>query len=330
MPILKKYLFFFVLLTLFQTARSQETSTVDETVNLRNEVLRLYSQKKYDEALETARRIVRIKEEKFGSQHIEVAKALGDVGTIEIASGNLTEGEKTARRAIAVFETKRDLTSDEVLAFARMFEAVGLVKYRGKKPEEAIPEYLRALELKEKHSGRQSLEASKTLWHIGNVYLGLSKYQESFEAFERVVKIRSEYMEQLGFDEVFDAVRRYECVANKSNNGKKAKPLINAADDKANKYYKQTVVDSGIVNGKALVLGAPSYSGVARALRLSGRVKVQVTIDETGRVIFACAKDGSALLYESAEKAALKSRFEPTLMNGKPVKVIGEIVYNFR
>ena len=117
MPTLKKFVLFFILLTLFQTARSQEISTVDETINLKSEVLKLFGQKKYDAALEVARRIVEIKEKKFGSQHIEVAKALADVGTIEIASGKLMEGENTTRRAISIFETKRDLTSDELLAY---------------------------------------------------------------------------------------------------------------------------------------------------------------------------------------------------------------------
>ena len=78
-------------------------------------------------------------------------------------------------------------------------------------------------------------------------------------------------MEQLGFDEVFDAVRRYECVANKSDNVKKAKSLIAAADEKATEYYKQTVVDGGVVNGKALVLGTPAYPSMARVLRLVGK-----------------------------------------------------------
>jgi TonB family protein len=56
---------------------------------------------------------------------------------------------------------------------------------------------------------------------------------------------------------------------------------------------------------------------------------VEVTIDENGNVISAKAVSGHPLLQSAAVAAARLAKFKPTLLEGKPVKVIGVIVYSF-
>lgn len=58
-------------------------------------------------------------------------------------------------------------------------------------------------------------------------------------------------------------------------------------------------------------------------------VAVVITIGNDGNVIYAKAKSGPEELYGVSEAAALKARFQPTLVKGKPVKVSGVITYNF-
>jgi TonB family protein len=88
-------------------------------------------------------------------------------------------------------------------------------------------------------------------------------------------------------------------------------------------------VSGGVLNGKAISLPAPAYPPAARAVRASGTVIVQVTIDENGRVISASAISGHPLLQQSAVGAARNARFSPTKLSGVPVKVTGTINYNF-
>lgn len=85
----------------------------------------------------------------------------------------------------------------------------------------------------------------------------------------------------------------------------------------------------GVLNGKAVALPVPSYPAAARAVGAQGKVTVQVTLDETGKVISATAVDGNPLLRGAAVDAARRARFTPTLLTGVPVKVTGVIVYNF-
>lgn len=88
-------------------------------------------------------------------------------------------------------------------------------------------------------------------------------------------------------------------------------------------------VSGGVLNGKAVSLPKPTYPPAARSARASGVVIVEVVIDEAGKVIAAKATSGHMLLKQAAVQAAQGARFSPTLLSGQPVKISGEINYNF-
>ena len=84
-------------------------------------------------------------------------------------------------------------------------------------------------------------------------------------------------------------------------------------------------VQSGGINSKP----QPVYPPIARAARAQGVVKVQVIVDEEGKVIAAQVVSGHPLLQAAAVKAAREALFAPTLLDGKPVKIAGVLTYNF-
>lgn len=88
-------------------------------------------------------------------------------------------------------------------------------------------------------------------------------------------------------------------------------------------------ISGGVLNGKARNLAVPAYPAAAKAVNASGAVNVQVVIDENGDVASANAVSGHPLLRASSEKAALESKFSPTLLQGQTVKVTGIIIYNY-
>lgn len=87
--------------------------------------------------------------------------------------------------------------------------------------------------------------------------------------------------------------------------------------------------NESITNDNAAIIAKPNYPAAARAVRASGAVNVQVTIDEDGEIVSANAVSGHPLLRQAAERAAKESRFSPTTLQGQPVKITGTIVYNF-
>src|SRR5262249_2123640 len=93
---------------------------------------------------------------------------------------------------------------------------------------------------------------------------------------------------------------------------------------------KRTPMAAGILNGKALRLPKPPYPPEAKRHQFQGRVIVQITFDEAGRVIDA--KDlcqGPPYLSNVSVHAARLAQFAPVELNGQPVKVTGVILYDF-
>lgn len=124
------------------------------------------------------------------------------------------------------------------------------------------------------------------------------------------------------------AVNAEMCFIKKSSNtltvqGDSVVPVMGNSGETPNQ------INGGVLNGKTTSLPKPAYPAAARAVKASGAVNVQVTIDEQGNVISASAISGHPLLRQAAENAAREAKFSPTILQGNPVKVTGIIVYNF-
>ena len=92
---------------------------------------------------------------------------------------------------------------------------------------------------------------------------------------------------------------------------------------------KKNAVEGDLEAGRALVLPKPTYPALARRAKATGQVLVQLLIDVDGTVLNAVAVEGHPLLYAVSVEAAKNSRFSPTKLDGKAVKVTGLISYNF-
>lgn len=85
----------------------------------------------------------------------------------------------------------------------------------------------------------------------------------------------------------------------------------------------------GVIESKVIRKAIPPYPELAKKVRASGIVTVQILLDEQGRVVSARATDGHPLLRGAAEQAAFQTKFSPTLLSNQPVKVSGIITFNF-
>ena len=89
-------------------------------------------------------------------------------------------------------------------------------------------------------------------------------------------------------------------------------------------------VNGGVLNDKAISLPKPVYPPIAKQVKASGTVVIQVVVDEDGDVISARPVSGHPLLQAVALAAAHQAKFPPTKREGKPVKVSGLIRYEFK
>jgi protein TonB len=85
----------------------------------------------------------------------------------------------------------------------------------------------------------------------------------------------------------------------------------------------------GALVGKAKQRVSPSYPSLARTARISGVVTVFLLINEKGEVESVQRTDGPQQLQQAATDAARRWKFNPTVIDGQPVRVTGYLSFNF-
>jgi protein TonB len=86
---------------------------------------------------------------------------------------------------------------------------------------------------------------------------------------------------------------------------------------------------AGPIQGTAIHKVLADYPRLAVTIRQTGRVVVEVVIDEYGKVVSARAVSGPAIFRRSAEEAARQWRWNPTRLGGLAVQVLGTITFDF-
>ncbi len=74
----------------------------------------------------------------------------------------------------------------------------------------------------------------------------------------------------------------------------------------------------------------PAYPPVARQLRVQGKVTVQATIDEEGKVAGCEPVSGNAILTAAAVNAVKTWKFKPFTSGGKPARAVAKLTFNFQ
>ena len=92
----------------------------------------------------------------------------------------------------------------------------------------------------------------------------------------------------------------------------------------------QRKVSEGVLNARLIRSPAPVYPALAKSSKTTGRVTVEVEVDEDGKVVKAVATSGPQLLRRAAEDAVKQWQYSPTLLNGEPVAVTSTVNIDFK
>lgn len=306
---------------------AQINSDVEEAARLNKETGKLFALQRYDEAIRAAQQELALRE-KIGDE-LRTAGAHFNLATIYSESGKADEATRHFQAALPLYRKRLSENSDLVYS---VYTSLARISY-AKNDKNAAAEFLKsALPVAEKVFGGQSEQFAKTSINLAAVYAGLGKYEESEKYYLQAISINDKLVEST---KTVLAERRdiyqYECFLYNSdpkNFEKRQKAFFESRPSPKN----DNDVQGGVVNGKAVRLVRPPFPPAARAVNLSGSVAVRVVIDESGNVVSAepyCGRGGHPLLLPASLEAARKSRFSPTLIEGKPVKVTGAIIYNF-
>ncbi len=244
---------------------------------------------------------------------------------------------KTLDKAFDIYRDLENLSASDKISAAEIAETVASIKSQ-KDLLFAEKYYKQAIIWREEGEGKDSPNSVTPLIGLANINYWRKNYKQSAEFYERAIKIggKKSDVENINFLAIY---LRGECAfkkAGKSDEFETIKENFSVSfptptgSKLTNDPQVAFSINSGVVNGKALNLTAPAYPAAAKKAGATGEVKVKVLINEQGNVISACGvNDANSFLIEASENAAYNSKFQPTTLQGKPIKVTGTIIYNF-
>jgi len=111
---------------------------------------------------------------------------------------------------------------------------------------------------------------------------------------------------------------------------KKEEPIKKPESTVVSNIDSNEPANVGALNGFAARLIKPVFPPIERQRITQSLVTVEILLDEEGKVISAKAISGTPLLRKAAEEAVHRSKFNPVMVNNKPVKAAGFINFNFK
>lgn len=317
-----------LLLVASASAQAQD-GDLKEASQLSQQVVKLYNEGKYEEALPLARRAVEIREKLLGKEDLLVADALSNLGTVLTAMKNYSDAQSQYEKALSIYEKAYGESSLKVCG---ALDNLGWLNYGANNNGKAESLFQRSLVIKEKLLGPDHAEVAQAVESLARFYQRTGKYDKSISLYKRVAAIweKSQGNNQIKAADALDQcactmrLNRQEMEANKLDMQSSAiRFRAGVRPDGINIPFPVNVRD-------AVRKEMPSYPSAAKSARITGAIVIEVIIDATGKVIDAKMKCGADIFAQAAIEAARNWRFKPLKSSGAPAKTMTSITFNFR
>ena len=302
----------------------QDSPELKEANDLSVSVANLFKEEKFDAAIPLAKRALEIRERLLLPADPLVSKSLTNLGDLYIAKGDNKAAKKIFERLLALQEQQFGPAD---VKLGPTLDRLAALYYRDGGTDKAEDLYQRAVTVRENALGPNHVEVADSLFALGQYYRLRRKYDLAQTAYRHSLMIygRESGVKTPAFERASIGMR---CLAYESRMFDAGKEL--EAIQKQFAPPGEPPKLKGILNGTSLSMPRPEYPMGVNGPRAAGTVTVFVEINEEGKV--TSARDvcyGPPDLTAASIKAALKARFVPTILDGKPVKVTGFIQYNF-
>lgn len=295
------------------------------------EVVRRFAARDFEGALKPARRALELSEKALGPEHELTATALNNLAKAYAATGRHDDARKLYGRLLGLYDRRY---GPEGVELAAVLDSLGLVELHGRRdPSAAEPHLLRALAVREKALGPSHEEVVVSLRHLITVYASKNEPARAEPLLRRAVEIREKSFGP-GDPKLVGVQQDYACLLRVVNKGAEAErvesrayaPLLKAAAAAS----EPLTLDGSALACRAVELVAPDYDVLSmRGTLATTSVRVRVAVDESGKVTEAVAEGSSPVFRGISKHAALRTRFAPLIVEGRPVKFSGVLTYDF-
>ncbi|MBV9924839.1 MAG: TonB family protein [Acidobacteria bacterium] len=207
--------------------------------------------------------------------------------------------------------------------------------YGAKKYEEAAKLAQAAVEAAERQFGPDSPQVGMALMNLANILAVRRDVSKARNAMTRLVALREKHP-GAPLPHEREALELFTCL---DASDMKEKPNVELVkrihrllveDSVLEQGYKLSPDKAELKGGELLSKPQPKYPGEALDARARGAAILRITIDEAGKVVEVAPLDCSSQIFNKAgAEAARRATFNPTLVNGKPVRVSSVIIYRF-
>ena len=186
----------FSVAAVLELASPARAGDVEDAAALGTEVVRLYGEGRYQDAVPLAQKALSLREKLHGPGDPEVNPSLKNLAQLYNALGRATEAEPLFKRALGIDE--QVLGPDHTTVGLSLNNLAAFYQFQGRYAE-AEPLYQRALSIFEAASGTEDASVATCLNNLAELYKELGRFAEAEPLLKRALSIRET---TLGLDNV--------------------------------------------------------------------------------------------------------------------------------
>jgi CHAT domain-containing protein/tetratricopeptide (TPR) repeat protein len=169
----------------------QQQMSLQEARRLNKEVLLLYSQGRYAEAMPLAQKVLVFNEKELGSEHTDTASSLNNLALLYKSQGRYADAEPLLKRALAICEKAFGSDHPKTATILNNLSAMYLNQGRY---QEAEPLLKRALAIREMGLGLENQDTANTLNTLAVLYDDQGRYLEAEPLYKRALAIQEKVL----------------------------------------------------------------------------------------------------------------------------------------
>ena len=164
---------------------SQEND-LQKATSLNQQLIQLYRQGRYSEAIPVAEKVLTIREKVLGPDHSDVAESLNNLAELYRTLGDYTKAEPFYKRSLAIYENvlgpEHPYVAISLNNLARLYHSLGAYT-------KAEPLYKRSLTIREKVLGPNHPDVAESLNNLAVLYKSLGDYARAEPLYKRSLTI---------------------------------------------------------------------------------------------------------------------------------------------
>jgi tetratricopeptide (TPR) repeat protein len=317
---MKKLLWIAVFTLLASVPALAQSSDELDLVKANNDMAVAFSARHYDDALVLAQKVLTLGTKLDGAESKTVADAHFNLGEIYYAKKQYINSIENLQTSLEIY--RKNVAKDQA-KILKLLNELGRISFEMKDRPGAEKWFLAAVDTAEKLYGKDGKENIDYLMNLGLLYPDMGERVKAEDFLWRALQLAGKAY-PLDSEDFNGYYKIYNCMLYSIEDANVRRAI---AERKNAERQKADGVERGVINGLALSLKKPLVP--FNAQKMSGRVLVKVLINESGQVAKAEAFCGPSIFWQGSVKAALDSKFAPTMLKGKAVKVTGIIVYIF-